>query len=136
MNKKKLKIDAEWTNDCQGKKDYDGNIISISSRYWPSNYQSNGKISAKSSLILRFSEYPEYITLVSKEFNGDTEAEVKHNVEIWAQEQYNKIVGILPKEFPNNKIGINFPMTFQIIAYFIMGICLGVLIGIATVYGR
>ena len=27
---------AEWTDDCQGKKDYDGPLLSISTRYWPS----------------------------------------------------------------------------------------------------
>ena len=26
---------AMWTDDCQGKKDYDGNMVSISTRYWP-----------------------------------------------------------------------------------------------------
>lgn len=31
-----MKIDAKWTPDCQGKKDYDGQILSISTRYWPS----------------------------------------------------------------------------------------------------
>jgi len=26
----------KWTNDCQGKKDFDGPIVTLSSRYWPS----------------------------------------------------------------------------------------------------
>jgi hypothetical protein len=25
----------KWRNDCQGKKDYDGRIVHVSSRYWP-----------------------------------------------------------------------------------------------------
>lgn len=29
------RINARWTDDCQGKKDFDGTIIDISSRYWP-----------------------------------------------------------------------------------------------------
>lgn len=84
-------ISAKWTPDCQGKQDYDGHIISISTRYWPGNYQSNGKISATSSIILRYNE-DDYEYLAEKDFEGDSEAEVKSSVEEWAQEQMSKIV--------------------------------------------
>ncbi len=129
MSEKKI-LKAEWTLDCQGKQDYDGEIISISTRYWPSNYQSNKKVSAKCSLHLNFKDYPEYIELVSQEFEGDTEAEVKFKVEQFAQLQFDKVVGLLPKEFPQSKLGINWIRTFQVISYMIMGICIGFLLGI------
>ena len=31
----RLLLSAKWTNDCQGKKDYDGPILEVSTRYWP-----------------------------------------------------------------------------------------------------
>ena len=31
----KLKVSARWTNDCSGKKDFDGRIVDLSTRYWP-----------------------------------------------------------------------------------------------------
>lgn len=30
-----LQLRARWTDDCQGKKDYDSPIVEISTRYWP-----------------------------------------------------------------------------------------------------
>ncbi len=30
-----MRLAAKWTNDCQGKKDYDGSIVRITTRYWP-----------------------------------------------------------------------------------------------------
>ncbi len=99
------KLDAEWTNDCQGKKDYDGNIISISTRYWPRGGgvwcfdPSKGKFldinssilpSAKSSLILRIGE-GEYITLASMEVEAESEEEVKTLVEKWCKDEYSKV---------------------------------------------
>jgi hypothetical protein len=32
-----MKLAAKWTNDCGGKKDYDGDILSVSTRYWPAD---------------------------------------------------------------------------------------------------
>ena len=30
-----MNVPAKWTDDCQGKKDYDGKILCLSTRYWP-----------------------------------------------------------------------------------------------------
>lgn len=122
------KVNAEWTQDCSQKQDYDGSIISLSTRFWPPRYQSNAKFSAKSSIHLDFKNYPEYLELISKEFEGDTEAEVKFKVEQWAQEQYERIIHILPKEFPNKKWWFNPYRTGQLICYFAIGVILGFLL--------
>lgn len=29
------KVPATWEDDCQGKKDYDAELVSLSTRYWP-----------------------------------------------------------------------------------------------------
>lgn len=110
-----MKLAAEWTDDCQGKKDYDGEILSISTRYWPANggfhifdrdrpelgFRPNeimGKPSAKSSLVIRHGE-EDYFTLTEAEFEAETEAEVKAAVEAWAQAQMDKAVAVLAEAF-------------------------------------
>jgi hypothetical protein len=83
-----LKVPAKWTDDCQGKKDYDGDIVSISTRYWPEGggfsvlhpdrTWTNGlpgiKPSAKSELILRHAGegLNNRTVLAAKEFEADT----------------------------------------------------------------
>lgn len=108
---------AEWTDDCQGKKDYDGPILSLSTRYWPAGggfgfivTNQNGRVdinhnpvphmkpSASSSLQLDYGE-DDYLDLITKEFEGDTEADVKAQVETWAQEQMDRVVAMLRREF-------------------------------------
>ena len=74
------KINAEWVDDCQGKKDFDATILRISTRYWPENYQVNKMCSAKSAIELVFKEtyWDEGCdTLITKEFEAPTESEVK-----------------------------------------------------------
>lgn len=107
-----FKVDAEWTDDAQGKKDFDGDILSISTRYWPAgggfsifvpgqgftHNPLDTKPSAKSSLVFRYAEY-ESIDLAEKEFEGETFEDVARQVEAWAQEQMNKVVTLLQKEF-------------------------------------
>ena len=112
-------LSATWTDDCQGKKDYDGDILSISTRYWPgpagggtmafdtgtgevSTIPYGPKPSAKSSLILRYwheKGYEDYETLIEREFEGDTFEDVKAQVEAWAQEQMDEAAGLLRRSF-------------------------------------
>ncbi|MGX4584041.1 hypothetical protein [Paenibacillus chitinolyticus] len=99
----KYALNAEWTDDCQGKKDYDGNIVSISTRYWPeSDFTPIGgkfvKPHAKSELFLRFGEHDD-LTLDLKEFEGETFEEVKTQVEEWAQEKMDEIVQLLKSRY-------------------------------------
>lgn len=114
------RINARWTDDCQGKKDFDGPIVDISTRYWPrgggfhfstgrGDFQSSAdafpqvKPSAHSSIrILRRDEDGEYgegDDLLSASFEADTEDEVKAQVEAWAAEQYARIGRALRAEF-------------------------------------
>jgi hypothetical protein len=76
----------EWTDDCQGKKDYDGPLLSVSTRYWPPSYSRDGQHSASAS-ILWGDPATEYTTIAEHEFFGDTLDEVKQFVEAWVAEQ-------------------------------------------------
>jgi hypothetical protein len=116
-----MKIDVQWTKDCQGKQDYDADILSISSRFYPrgggfhffdsrnpnAGLQGNEarpeiKPSASSSLLLRYQEPDgsgEDLTLAEAEFEAETEEEVKSQVEKWAQDQMDRVVTLLKNEF-------------------------------------
>jgi len=109
-----MKISAKWTDDCSGKKDFDGEIISISTRYWPKGYggcfetfkHEDGCIEirkapatgdpaeAHSSIILRLPD-GDSLTFVESDFSGDDFESVKVQVEKWAQDQMDKIIGAL-----------------------------------------
>ena len=111
-----MDLQIEWTNDCQGKKDFDGDLVAISTRYWPGHaFVLNathpedgiqqvpaGLPSAKSKVRL-FDGHPHHNgwseTLLEKDFEGDTFAEVAAQVETWAQEQAERIVKAMRTEF-------------------------------------
>ena len=112
---------ARWTDDCQGKKDYDGRLVSISTRYWPAGggfhvfvpgkgfQQSaalypNIKPSATAAIHINCGQpdangFGDYAILAEKRFEGDTFEDVKAQVEGWVQAQYSRIVGLLLKDF-------------------------------------
>jgi hypothetical protein len=119
MAEKHIKLAAKWTNDCGGKKDYDGDILSVSTRYWPEDggfwigdekgFRKNdilSKPSAKCSLCFwdgsegtREDTGGAYSNLISADFEGDTFEEVAAKVEAWAQEQTDRAVAALRREF-------------------------------------
>ena len=74
----------EWYDDCQGKKDYDGAIMQVFTRFWPGGYQKNGLCSAKSDISVGGRE------LFMQEFEG-TESEVKADVEGWVEDRIDQI---------------------------------------------
>jgi hypothetical protein len=112
---------AVWTQDCQGKQDFDGPLFSISSRYYPgpsgggfmsvSNSGIGGaKIetipydsqpSAVSTIHLRLGPVEnhdgggDYYVWKRAEFTAPTEAEVKAQVEAWVTERMAEIVTAL-----------------------------------------
>lgn len=113
-----------WSDDCQGKKDYDGKLLVVSTRYWPAgggfhiydtghpekglHPSNNGQPpSAHSSIILRCREtdHPAYddcydgIILADKDFEALTQAEVQAQVEKWVAEQFNKAARLLLEAF-------------------------------------
>lgn len=108
---------AAWSDDCQGKKDYDGRLLSISTRYWPGPSgggcmtfdTSTGQIGtaaygpkprANAAIVINHGAPDQngcgdYTELCEAEFSGDTEAEVKAKVEAWVKEKANAIVAVL-----------------------------------------
>lgn len=91
---------ARWTDDCQGKKDYDGRLLSISTRYWPGSYRSDGRPSANAALVINHGEpdeygYGDYTVWREQEFSADTETEVKALVEAWVAEQFQDVQRLL-----------------------------------------
>jgi len=124
---RRIKPCAIWSDDCQGKKDYDGRLISISTRYWPpagqggsmmvSNqggemkisevpYRCDGRASAHAAIVLNFDApdepggFGESADLVEADFVGDTEDDVKRQVEAWVVEQANRILMLLRNSLP------------------------------------
>lgn len=107
-----VKVPAEWADDCQGKKDFDGELVSLSTRYWPAgggvymhspttgwvqNPFPDIKPSATSKIILRHSDG--YVIFAEESFEADNLEEVKTKVEVWAQEQYRRVIAALTLEF-------------------------------------
>lgn len=117
---KAMSLEAEWTDDCCGKKDYDGTILAISTRYWPRGggmfvvHNNPGqpvkieddsarpeiKPSASCSLLIHYSEDATGgFAIIEKEFEAETLEEIKALVEPWAQEHMDRAVAALKKEF-------------------------------------
>lgn len=105
------KLNIRWTDDCQGKKDFDGEIIKVSTRYWPAGggfhlLDSNGfqgnesrpeiKPSAKSGIFLNDEDETE---LASREFEGETEDDVMRQVETWVNEHSSRIMKVVLEAF-------------------------------------
>ena len=80
----------QWTDDCQGKKSYDGALLSVDSRYWPGNYRPDGKPSAQ-CLILLFDEL-----IDSAQFAADTEAAVMLEVEAYVATWVQRLRRLAP----------------------------------------
>lgn len=104
-----MKPNIKWTNDCQGKKDYDGELVYVSTRYWPRGggfhildekgfrpsieTRPDLRPSAHSSIMLNTTEdYDDQPILAERDFEGDTEEEVKAAVEAWVAEQFAVLV--------------------------------------------
>lgn len=112
---------AKWTDDCQGKKDFDGPLVEISTRYWPrgggywvmhnnpgapvkiekNDVRPEVKPSAHAAINLRWGDPDEdhYGPFIEESFEGETESEVKAQVEAWIQRQMGRVVRALTKEF-------------------------------------
>lgn len=112
------RVPAEWTDDCQGKKDFDGKLVSLSTRYWPrgggfslfsreTGWQDNDarpeiKPSAHATIYLGSTSdgfYDDAVKLADAEFEGETQEEVQRAVEAWAAEQFARIGSALRREF-------------------------------------
>ena len=106
-----LSLAAEWTLDCQGKQDYDAEIVSLSTRYWPrgggfsirqdgefkTNHRQDIKPSAVVAIYLVSGDPNDHRheKIWSAKFEAETEAEVNALVEAWAREKFAKVVAIM-----------------------------------------
>ncbi|MEY4299492.1 MAG: hypothetical protein RIR25_728 [Verrucomicrobiota bacterium] len=85
---------AMWTPDCSGKQDFDGPLLSVSTRYWPDR-------TAVCFIALRLGPVEQhdgggdYLVWRRQDFAGGTETEVKHQVEMWAKAQMAYVVALL-----------------------------------------
>lgn len=107
---------AMWSNDCQGKKDFDGRLLSISTRYWPASPSApnefntatgkwttapyGAKPSAAASIVINHGApdqygFGDYATLCEQKFEADTEQEVKALVEAWVKAECNRILHLV-----------------------------------------
>lgn len=113
-----LRNASQWTSDCQGKMDFDGFAVLISSRYWPGPitvYNTaepekglheipGGPPSARAELSINHGEptqegYGIDFVLVERRFEGATESDVKRQVEEWVQQQFERLTMALRREF-------------------------------------
>jgi len=91
VSRKKWTPYARWTRDCGGKQDYDGGLLSVSTRYWPDN-------TAHSSIILNLGSAQDgdgggdYRIWADENFKAPTETAVKIQVELWVQKQMHTII--------------------------------------------
>lgn len=100
----------EWSDDCNGKKDYDGTLVAVESRYWP---RGGGHMSFERGPDgLR--ELPQDMTIepcaassirfcgvdiAQEEFTAETEEEVRKAVENWVAEQVERLRATLRAEY-------------------------------------
>lgn len=96
-----LKVPATWTPDCGGKQDFDCELIALSTRYWPGREPYGENPSAHASIRIRHGAPDDQDSEVLAELHasGDSEAEVKLQVETWSQEQFQRVVCALRREF-------------------------------------
>jgi hypothetical protein len=114
-----VKIATTWTDDCQGKKDFDGDILRISTRYWPLGggmyiyipddprglHRSDDpsiRPSAHSTIILSYEDDAGKqvdLDLIDQAFEGSSFDDVRGQVETWASAQLVRIASVLQKEF-------------------------------------
>lgn len=76
---------AEWTDDCSGKKNFDGRIVVLSSRYWPASRHESGKHHCHAAICLVKGRDGDFIDVVHEHFWCDTFAELSAAVKAWAE---------------------------------------------------
>ena len=85
---------AVWTPDCQSKQDYDGPLISISSRAYPPGYNQGQHWSSYVALHINLPHH-DYLVLRKHEVFGDTEAEMKAAAEKWVADESKALLSCL-----------------------------------------
>lgn len=107
-----MKPAAKWTPDCQGKQDFDGPLLSISTRFYPGPggggamlYDSRTGVtktvpygpepSAVASILFEYGEEGDYHVWRQQKFSALTEDQVKAEVEGWVAAQMADLAKIL-----------------------------------------
>lgn len=67
---------AEWSLDCHDKQNFDFNVLSVDTRYYPD-------FSAYSSIYLRLDKHGTGVNVREKQFKSDSESATKQLVEDW-----------------------------------------------------
>lgn len=116
MSDERAEYHPEWQPDCQGKWDYDCDLVSLSCRYWPrgggfatfdtktGKWADNDKRpeirpSATAAICIGDLENGPYEELAHAKFEGETESEVKAKVEAWSKEMIARVDAAIRKEF-------------------------------------
>lgn len=87
--------DPVWDFDVSFKLDYDGNIVSVNSRFYPPPKNVSGKWEGNVSILILGK------TLVEKEFTADNIYSLKPIVEAYVEEMIDKIKVLLINNIPN-----------------------------------
>lgn len=123
MSEEKAEYHPEWKPDCQGKWDYDCNLVFLSCRYWPQGggfhvldtskgtWEGNEERpeicpSGSASILIGDPVNGPYETVARADFDGNSEAEVKSKVEAWAKEMIARVDAAIRREFltPNAEV--------------------------------
>ena len=116
MNDERAEYHPEWKPDCQGKWDYDCDLVSLSSRYWPQGggfhvldtskgtWEGNEarpqiRPSATAAICIGDLANGPYEELARATFDGDSEDEVKAKVEAWATGMIARVDAAIRREF-------------------------------------
>ena len=116
MPNEQAEYNLTWQPDCQGKWDYDGRLVSLSSRYWPrgggfhvldpnkgilegNETRTETIPTATASICIGDLAEGPYETIITADFCGDTEAHVKAQVEKWAKEMISRVESAIRREF-------------------------------------
>lgn len=103
-----MELQAQWEPDCQGKQDFDADLVRLSSRFYP---QGGGFSELNAGRWLENKDRPaippsavatislQDRELTSASFEGHTEAEVKAKLESWAREQFSKVASAMSAAF-------------------------------------
>lgn len=87
---------VRWEDDCQGKADYDGPLLSVSSRYWPAKF--GHRHSAHSALVLHHGKPDdqgwkgERKIICEREFTGSSKEDVQQQVEEWVDNMSHRVL--------------------------------------------
>lgn len=121
----KPRVVAEWTLDCGGKKSFDGEVVVLSSRYWPGGHWPAGSIvvtpkdhnghqymnaepytrrhHAHTSICLVKGIQGDHVQVADEHFFGDSFDEVKVAVEAWASVMVARVWRAVIAEFASHE---------------------------------